>query len=631
MKKLAYALLLVMITSSVVIAQNYPFRNIAVLTGIGSTTGVADSVGVQCYITGTVFTQNFETGEVQLFISNDFDEMFIYNANTLNYMPTRGDSIQVFGTIGQANGMLRMDADSIALIAANTYEPVPTWTFNLNEFSESKLVELKGLSLTNATQWTGNGATFTVTATDGNNNFSIVIDETNPMSSQPAPPGDFDVIGVGTQWDIFQPYTGSYYLWPRDVSDFTQYPATPEVTFSSPTMTVDEGSGTHTMMLSIDPAASGNDTIFVAIGFASTAWDTIDFTTNPGTQDYIMSIPVSAGDAVASFDFTIVDDAVGEVDEDIRFVITGVTNGLEIGTPFFRDVTIEDNDVLISDIASMTQNNNNGTASSQGTWVQLTGVVQSVNFDDFYEFTIHDGTGGIAVLAQVATPNINYTVNMGDMVEVYGEVIQLWGYTFLEVENGGTINLVSTGHAVNTPTPVTVFDENSESEVVVFENVHVTDTLYQGADGLLVTISDGVNNNNIWIDDDTEVFTVGFNDQAQMMNIAGIGGQYDVFQPYNTGYYIQPRNLNDITYNVSTREQKAIDFNIYPNPTSDVLLIDVKAGRYQLTLTDVSGKQIWNKRYNPNETLDLTGLAKGIYFLTIFNEEVKGSKKIVIK
>lgn len=75
--------------------------------------------------------------------------------------------------------------------------------------------------------------------------------------------------------------------------------------------------------------------------------------------------------------------------------------------------------------------------------------------------------------------------------------------------------------------------------------------------------------------------------------------------------------------------------SIYPNPTNDVLYIQIKENENDvlcLLLTDVFGKEIIKKNIDKNkdECLNTSGLLPGIYFLEIKGKEKSAVRKIIV-
>lgn len=92
---------------------------------------------------------------------------------------------------------------------------------------------------------------------------------------------------------------------------------------------------------------------------------------------------------------------------------------------------------------------------------------------------------------------------------------------------------------------------------------------------------------------------------------------------------ITPRNLG---VNKNDMSNKIIE--IYPNPTRDILNIEVKdfSTTAQLTITDVLGKILYSKKIQTTTTtIDTSTFTKGIYFVTLEDGTKKSTKKVVVE
>ncbi|MGV9013960.1 MAG: hypothetical protein ACOH13_15320 [Flavobacteriales bacterium] len=99
--------------------------------------------------------------------------------------------------------------------------------------------------------------------------------------------------------------------------------------------------------MTINPVATAAGTIVITIQGTSTATygAANDYTTTPAGPTTI-TIPVALGDASASFDVVVNDDAITETDEVIIFKITAATGGIALGATLIHTLTITDNDAV---------------------------------------------------------------------------------------------------------------------------------------------------------------------------------------------------------------------------------------------------------------------------------------------
>jgi hypothetical protein len=80
-------------------------------------------------------------------------------------------------------------------------------------------------------------------------------------------------------------------------------------------------------------------------------------------------------------------------------------------------------------------------------------------------------------------------------------------------------------------------------------------------------------------------------------------------------------------------ETKENMVQVYPNPTSDKLNVEVSIDS-KVQLLDVNGKQVvveQNVNSNQTQTIDVSNLAPGIYMVKIYNDKFVSMKKVVIK
>lgn len=218
----------------------YPQRTIAQVTTENNALLGADSTGVSCQLTGTVYGVNIRSGGLQLVIMDPTgaNGITLFRATgSLGYTVNQGDQVTVRGVITQFNGLTQMNLDTIFKTASNqplvTAEVVTT----LGENTENRLVRLNNLFLVDPIEWTpgvGSGFTVRVYSPDHvTDTLSLRIDNDVDLYNQAtAPSGPFDLIGLGGQFDSSTPYSSGYQILPRYTADIFPTVGTKEADFS---------------------------------------------------------------------------------------------------------------------------------------------------------------------------------------------------------------------------------------------------------------------------------------------------------------------------------------------------------------------------------------------------------------
>lgn len=77
-----------------------------------------------------------------------------------------------------------------------------------------------------------------------------------------------------------------------------------------------------------------------------------------------------------------------------------------------------------------------------------------------------------------------------------------------------------------------------------------------------------------------------------------------------------------------------IILKVFPNPANDIINIKVEGSKNSIMsckIIDASGKLVLNISVLQKQTVDVSGLSKGVYSLIIYNETVFKSERIVIR
>ena len=200
---------------------------IGILTSDSDMNGEADSVGVVCAITGTVYGIDMDGNEGISFTIIDAagDGINIFNFNDVSsYVVAEGDNVTVEGEVGSFNGLAQLFADSIILNSAGNAIAAPLDIADLDESTESQLVRLTNVTLVDPTQWDNAGSN-NIDVTDGTSTWTVRIDsDVADLNALPAPTSAFNIAGIGGQFDNSDPYTEGYQLLPRYAADLQIIP-----------------------------------------------------------------------------------------------------------------------------------------------------------------------------------------------------------------------------------------------------------------------------------------------------------------------------------------------------------------------------------------------------------------------
>lgn len=101
-------------------------------------------------------------------------------------------------------------------------------------------------------------------------------------------------------------------------------------------------------------------------------------------------------------------------------------------------------------------------------------------------------------------------------------------------------------------------------------------------------------------------------------------GGYQLGNGYYPALNLQALNTTDNSYD--------LQFNVYPNPTSQKLYIShPEINSFDILIIDLNGKQIYSGKINKEQPIDVTSYSKGIYLITIESKEInkKNTYKII--
>ena len=369
-----------------------PVYDIATLTTENALLGAADSLGVNAIIYGTVYGVNLRSSGLTFTVRDATGGINVFSfSNVSNYMVMEGDSVKIGGTIGQFRGLTQISPDSIIVVATGRTLKMPTVVTALNESTESDLIKIEDVQLVTPSQWQVTGGSFNVDITDGTNTYTLRVDENTSLYGEPAPSGQFDVTGIGSQYDTdgSAPFSDGYQIIPRRKSDI-------DGTFTTPPTGV-MGDLIITEIMYNNP---GNDD-FEFIEIYNNEGSAVDVTSFSFSQGFDFTFPAFSFPAGS---FIIVSKA------DTATFINQF--GMTANTKYFQWTT-------------------SGGLSNGGEDVILVNnigqTIDSVDYDDNNPLTAADGNGGSLVLCDITLDNAdagtsatNWSVSVVPTMDING-------------------------------------------------------------------------------------------------------------------------------------------------------------------------------------------------------------------
>lgn len=210
-------------------ADDYVYSTIDLISTVDPN-GIAISLDQLVEVTGVVHCIDFDgnSGYSLALIdgSNEGINLFSFNDVSGYTAPMEGDSVRVFGVIGQYNGLLQVAADSIELLSQGSALMAAMVVTTLDETTESQVIKMENLTFVTpmATFPTGSN---NIDVTDGTNTFAIRVDSDTDIPGAAAPQGTFSVTGIGGQFDNSAPHTSGYQLFPCGLASFVDDCTTP--------------------------------------------------------------------------------------------------------------------------------------------------------------------------------------------------------------------------------------------------------------------------------------------------------------------------------------------------------------------------------------------------------------------
>jgi len=331
---------------SAIIPSSLPTYPIASINTSNATTGVSDSLNVNCKIVGIVNSVNYSTNGLQFALYDATGSITAFkNSNVAPpYTVTEGDELRVIGKVSQFNGLTQLTIDSMAIVSrGNTVNPPVTVT-SLVEAQESKLIQLNGYRLTNPTQWPAANSSANVTITNGTDTVTLRIDSDTNIDGSTAPNSLFSVVGIQSQFDNSAPYTSGYQILPRRITDIIPL-TNPQINFSQSVGSIAENGGVFNLPISLNSSMLSNEVVKVAVSNVSggAVYGT-NYTTNPAALADTITLTLNKNSNTVAIPLTVIDNSTFNSNRVIRFELVNNTAGVSLGINPIFTLTITEND-----------------------------------------------------------------------------------------------------------------------------------------------------------------------------------------------------------------------------------------------------------------------------------------------
>lgn len=284
-------------------------------------------------------------------------------------------------------------------------------------------------------------------------------------------------------------------------------------------------------------------------------------------------------------------------------------------------------------LALNTQSQNIATVrtAALGTTVTVRGVVVNGGELGIIRY-VQDNSAGIAAYGSTLT-----SVNRGDSILISGELKEFKNLLELDPIEGYTI--IPNGHL---PTPQVItpsqFGEAHEGELLKVLNCSFGTSGTFAANTNYTVTSNG---QQLVVRTNTSSPIVGTSIPSGTTHIIGVGSQFcnTPTSGCTFGYQLLIRDASDLTTShtstvttgVSKVEETA-SISVFPNPVTNNLNFKINKNEpvTSVTITDVSGRVVYSND-QATTTIDISGLAHGLYNLNVSTEKNNFQTKFVVE
>lgn len=299
-----------------------------------------------------------------------------------------------------------------------------------------------------------------------------------------------------------------------------------------------------------------------------------------------------------------------------------------------------------SDIKDVKQADENGQPVYSGVYMRVTGTVTAgtgTYHPDRLEAYLQDSTAGIGIfnagLTTVLEVGNSYTV-VGKM-DFYNGLMQIEPDEETDITDNGAVEPVE-------PTILTIPElmddpERYEGSLILIRELTISEGTPWSCSGSGSNLDfyNGEDTITVRIDADTDI--CGADEPDYPVDVVGIMGQYDFNAPYDEGYQVLPRSMDDFMFSTDVEDKSipikyALEQN-YPNPFNPSTTIKFsipEAGMVTLKVYNILGEEVATLINRELEAahhqvmFNASALGSGVYLYRITSGKFNQTKKMLL-
>jgi hypothetical protein len=269
----------------------------------------------------------------------------------------------------------------------------------------------------------------------------------------------------------------------------------------------------------------------------------------------------------------------------------------------------------------------NGEAVLLDENVEIRGITHGINFrPSGLQFTLlNENNIGVGIFS--SSNAFDYEFVEGDELLIKGKVDQFNGLTQI---NPDSLVILSQNNDLVSAQQVADLNESTESSLVTVQMSGWVNELDWRGDGSSFNIDFMTANGQVLtmrIDSDTELADSPIPDGFSF--VTGFGGQFDNSVPYDEGYQLFPRFLDDFDPYLSVEDRLVSEIKIYPNPADNIIFLDSKVKLDKIQLFNMTGQLLLDAKQNSRK-IDISIIDSGVYIIKLWSESKSQTQKLIV-